>query len=30
MQTEKPRRKRETPEEKLRRLTQIERELWAE
>ena len=30
MQTEKPRRRRETPEEKLRRLTEIERELWAE
>jgi UDP-N-acetylglucosamine 2-epimerase (non-hydrolysing) len=29
MQTDKPRRRRETPEEKLRRLTQIERELWA-
>ena len=26
---EKPRRKRETPEEKLIRLTQIEEELWA-
>jgi len=30
MQTDKPRRKRETPEEKLRRLTEIERELWAQ
>ena len=30
MQTEKPRRKRETPEEKLLRLTQIERGLWAD
>ncbi len=30
MQTEKPRRKRETPEEKLLRLTQIERSLWAD
>ena len=29
MQTDKPRRRRETPEEKLRRLTEIERELWA-
>ena len=28
MQCEKPRKKRETPEEKLLRLTQIERELW--
>ena len=28
MQSEKPRRKRETPSEKLDRLTQIERELW--
>ena len=28
MQTEKPRRKRETPQEKLIRLTQIETELW--
>ena len=28
MQTEKPRRKRETPQEKLLRLTQIETELW--
>ena len=28
MQNEKPRRKRETPEEKLLRLTAIERELW--
>ena len=30
MQSEAPRRRRETPEEKLLRLTQIERELWAE
>ena len=30
MQTEKPKRKRETPEEKLLRLTEIERGLWAE
>ena len=30
MQSEAPRRRRETPEEKLMRLTQIERELWAE
>jgi len=30
MQTDKPRRRRETPEEKLQRLTQLERELWAE
>ena len=30
MQTEKPRKKRETPEEKLLRLTQIERGLWAD
>ena len=29
MQTDKPRRRQETPEEKLRRLTEIERELWA-
>ena len=30
MQTDKPRRRRETPEEKLQRLTQLERGLWAE
>ena len=30
MQTDKPRRKRETPGEKLQRLTEIERGLWAE
>ena len=30
MQSEAPRRRRESPEEKLMRLTQIERELWAE
>ena len=30
MQTDKPRRRRETPQEKLYRLTQIERGLWAE
>jgi ribonuclease HII len=30
MQTDRPRRKRETPGEKLRRLTEIERALWAE
>lgn len=30
MQTEKPKRRRETPEEKLHRLTEIERGLWAE
>ena len=30
MQSEKPRRKRETPEEKLLRLTQIEGELWGQ
>ena len=30
MLSEAPRRRRETPEEKLMRLTQIERELWAE
>ncbi len=30
MQTDKPRRRRETPEEKLHRLTEIERGLWAE
>ena len=29
MQTEKPRKRRETPQEKLERLTQIERGLWA-
>ena len=29
MQTEKPKRVREKPEEKLIRLTQIENELWA-
>ena len=29
MQTDRPRRRRETPEEKLERLTQIERGLWA-
>ena len=30
MQTDRPRRKRETPGEKLHRLTEIERALWAE
>ena len=30
MQTDKPRKKRETPQEKLERLTTIERKLWAE
>ena len=30
MQSDKPRRRRETPEEKLHRLTEIERELWNE
>ena len=30
MQTDKPRRRRESPEEKLQRLTQLERGLWAE
>ena len=30
MQTEKPKRRRETPEDKLHRLTEIERGLWAE
>ena len=30
MQTDRPRKKRETPEEKLHRLTEIERALWAE
>jgi len=30
MQTDKPRRRRETPKEKLQRLTQLERGLWAE
>ena len=30
MQTEKPKRVREKPEEKLLRLTQIERDLWAQ
>lgn len=30
MQTEKPKRRRETPEEKLLRLTQIEDELWTQ
>ena len=30
MQTDKPRKRRETPEEKLLRLTQIERGLWAD
>ena len=30
METQKPRRKRETPAEKLHRLTEIERGLWAE
>jgi len=30
MQSEKPRRRRETPEEKLHRLTELERGLWAD
>ncbi|MBR2799070.1 MAG: ribonuclease HII [Clostridia bacterium] len=30
MQTDKPRRRRETPDEKLQRLTHLERGLWAE